>query len=70
MSAPQATCGARKLTVTAAGRWICTERPGHEGNHEATGTDGAILMAWPRDDELDAILTGDTYRIPAAEVTR
>ena len=68
-SMPQAMCGARKLTGHGGHYFTCTEPPHRYGNHEATGTDGGIVMAWPRDDAMDAILMGEGYRLPAFELT-
>jgi hypothetical protein len=63
MTAIVPTCEASRIGFGA-----CVLRSVHPGWHE-----NANGVGWPQLDvdlELDAILTGDTYRLPAAEVTR
>ncbi len=46
----------------------CVHTDVHTGWHK--GSNGAEWPAYEDDPGLDAILTGDTYRLPALEVTR
>ena len=60
MNAP--TCEATRIFF---GRCVL---PPHDGWH--VNPEGAFWPEYDDEPELDAILTGDTYRLPAAEVTR